>query len=152
MKRLSAVPILLLVSACATGGAVSSPGPTEITVQIQPNPIVAQHINGDTYSFPFDVVVRNTGSHAVTINHVTADVTALGGVHIANETWDASRINSLGYSTTVPPNGELRYHFAPQKSVSDERLFGGVSADLEVFGTDDAGKEVTATTKVTVTR
>lgn len=158
MKHLYLMSVVLLAAACtSTGGdgasrTVAQPGHGAISIQIVPNPIVAQRVSGDTYSFPFDVVVRETGGHPVTINRVSADVNALGGIHVAEESYDAARISSLGYSTNVPANGELRYHFAPQKSVADERLFGSVSAQLRVDGTDDSGTATSATTTVTVTR
>lgn len=158
MKRLYLMPVVLLMAACTTTAGsgtsqtVAQPGHGAISIQVVPNPIVAQRVSGDTYSFPFDVVVRETGGHPVTINRVSADVNALGGIHVAEESYDAARLNSLGYSTKVPANGELRYHFAPQKSVADERLFGGVSAQLRVDGTDDTGTATSATITVTVTR
>lgn len=157
MKRVSIIPLLLLATFCAgsnSGGNQTSsvPGHGAITTAVAPNPIVAQPVSGDTYDFPFDVIIRESGGHTVTINRVSADVTALGGIPITSESYDAARINGLGFSTTVPPNGELRYHFAPRKSVPDERLFGGVSANLRVDATDDTGTPTNASTTVTVRR
>jgi hypothetical protein len=96
--------------------------------------------------------VRETGGRAVTINRVTLEVFALGGVRVGGENYDGARIRSLGYSTNVPGNGELRYHFAPRQSVSDERLFGGVSGEVRVDASDDTGTPTSATTTITVTR
>jgi hypothetical protein len=121
-----------------------------ITVQVAPNPIVAQPVSGNVYDFPFDVIVRETGGHAVTITSVTADVTAMGGFRVAQDSYDAAKINSLGFSTTLPANGELRYHFAPRRSVPDEGLFTGVSAQLTVDASDDTGIATSAKTAVTV--
>jgi hypothetical protein len=123
-----------------------------ITVQVAPNPIVAQPVSGNVYDFPFDVIVRENGGHSVTITSVTADVTAMGGLRVAQDSYDAAKINSLGYSTTLPANGELRYHFAPRRSVPDERLFSGVSAQLTVDATDETGTATSAKTTVTVSR
>ena len=148
------ISVVLLSTFCASGGGgTSSPaGPAAVTIQIVPNPIVAQRVSGDTYDFPFEVVVRETGGRRVEIARVSADVYALGGLRVANERYDAERIRALGYSTSLPANGELRYRFAPRKSVPDDRLFGGVSAELRVEGRDDAGTPATASTEVTVTR
>lgn len=104
------------------------------------------------YEFPFDVVLRETGGHALTISRVSADVYALGGIRVANESYDAARITSLGYTTTVPANAELRYHFAPQKSVSNDALFNNVSAQVRVDAVDDTNTPASATVTVTVTR
>jgi len=157
MKRAAWIPLLFLVSFCAGSGGgqsqVSSlPGHGAISIAIVPNPIVAQPVGGNTYDFPFDVIVHETGGHPVNVTRVSADVTALGGVPIATESYDAAKINGLGYSTTIPANGELRYHFVPRKEVADERLFGGVSANLLVDGVDDTGTATSASTTVTVTR
>jgi hypothetical protein len=154
VKRAALLPILLFAAYCTSGagGAASSaqPGHGAITVQVAPNPIVAQPVSGNVYDFPFDVIVRETGGRPVTIAGVTADVTAMGGFRVAQDSYDAAKINSLGYSTTLPANGELRYHFAPRRSVPDEGLFSGVSAELTVNGTDDTGTATSAKTTVTV--
>ena len=155
VRLLPLLPLLLLSTFCATRGGqgpVSQPGHGAIAIQIVPNPIVAAHVNGTTYDFPFEVVIRETGGHPVEITRVAADVYALGGIRVANESYDAARIRSLGYATTLPANGELRYRFAPRKSVPDERLFGGVSAVLRVEGRDLTGTSASATTEVTVRR
>lgn len=154
MKRVALLPVVLLIISCAggRGGTTSLPGHGAITIQIVPNPIVATRVSGNTYDFPFDVVVRETGGRPVDVTRVSAEVYALGGIRLGSESYDAARINSLGYSTRVPAGGELRYHFSPRKSVPDDRLFGGVSADLRVEARDDTGTPTTASTTVTVRR
>jgi hypothetical protein len=154
MKKAFALA-LFFATACASThpgqtSASAQPGHGAISLTIAPNPIVATKVSGTTYDFPFDVVIRETGGHAVTITRVSADVTALGGIHVANETYDAARIQQMGYSTSVPASGELRYHFAPRRDVTDDRLFTGVSADLRVDATDDTGTNTSAATTVTV--
>jgi hypothetical protein len=153
-----AIAALVLLAACAStsptpqSSTTAVPGHGALTIQILPNPVVATKASGDMYEFPFEVVLRETGGRSVNVNSVTADVNALGAIHIATETYDAARIRTLGYSTTVPANGELRYRFNPRRGVSDDRLFGGVAADIRVDGVDDAGTPTTARTTVTVTR
>ncbi len=113
---------------------------------------MATHVSGDTYDFAFEVVVRETGGRPVNINRVTATVFAPGGFNVGGESWDADKIRSLGYSTTVNAHGELRYRFTPRKSVPDERLFGGITAELKVDTVDDTGSATSASTSVTVRR
>jgi hypothetical protein len=160
MKRLSLLLLLILASACGTTG---TPGQTQsvsaepdgaLSIRILPNPIVAQHIADRTYEFPFDVVVRATGSEGATIDRVSVDVYALGGnLRVYRESYDAAKIQALGYSTAIPRDGEVRYHFAPRRDVPDDRLFGGVAADLKVEGRRaGSGGAMTSTTTVTVTR
>lgn len=148
--------VALALVACAGGrgggGTTARPGHGAIALQIVPNPIVAQRVEGDTYDFPFEVIIRETGGRPVEITRVSADVYALGGIRIGDESYDAARIRSLGYSTSVPANGELRYRFNPRKRVPDDRLFGGVTAQLTVEARDDSGTPTTARTEVTVRR
>ena len=146
---------MLLAAFC--GGARNAPptavlGHGAIRIEIVPNPIVATKVSGDTYDFPFEVVVREVGGRTVDVTRVSADVYALGGIRIANESYDAARINSLGFATRVPANGELRYKFSQRREVPDERLFGGVTAEIRVEARDDSGTPATASTTVTVRR
>ena len=157
MKRLTlALALVAFTTYCAGGGSsrppATRPGNGAISISIVPNPIVAKAVSGSTYDFPFDVVIRETGGRPVEITRVSADVYALGGIRVTNESYDAERIRKLGYGTTVPANGELRYRFVPRENVPDDRLFGGVSARLRVDGTDDGGTPLVATTEVTVRR
>ena len=156
-KRISlALLTVALVTGCAGGRggppSTSQPGHGAITLQIVPNPIVATRVSGDMYDFPFEVVIRETGGRPVEITRVSADVYALGGIRIAEESYDAAKIRSMNYSTSIAANGEARYRFAPRRSVPDDRLFGGVTAVLRVDARDDAGAATSANTEVTVTR
>lgn len=151
------IPIVLLAAACSTpkpgtGSTSSVPGHGAISIQIIPNPIVARRVSGNTYDFPFEVMVRETGGRMVNVDRVRADVYAIGGIRVTSQSYSAADIQSLGYSTAIPANGTLRYRFTPRTSVADERLFGGVYVELHVEATDDTGTPTRATTTVTVTR
>jgi hypothetical protein len=157
MKRTNLfVALVLVVAACAGGGpqsgSASLPGHGAITVAVEPNPIVARPVSGNTWDFPFSAVVRETGGQPVTITRVTATVFAPGNISLGQESWDAADIRARGYSLDVGANGELRYAFSPRKSVPDERLFGNVSAELRVDAVDASGTATTARTVVTITR
>jgi hypothetical protein len=157
MKRVLLIPILLLAAACASSQAGSTqssaqPGHGAISLTVVPNPIVATSLGGDMYEFPFEVVLRETGGHPVRITNVSADVFAFGTVRVATESYDAAKINSLGYSTSLPANGEVRYAFRPRKQVTDDRLFGGVTAEVRVDAVDDTGTAASTTTTVGVRR
>lgn len=153
--RASAILFVSLLAACAGGpqsGVTSTPGQGAISIAIEPNPIVARHVSGNTYDFPFEVVVRETGGRAVEITRVSATVLGPANIALASEAWNADRIRSMGYATSIPARGEIRYRFSPRKEVPDERLFGGVSAELRVEARDTGGSPATATTIVTITR
>lgn len=154
MKRLSI--LFLLAAACSSGGGTTTPAPLPghgaISISVVPNPVIAQPVSGDTYSFPMDLAVRETGGRPVTISRVSVNVFALGGIRVYDESYDAARMRTAGYPTNVAANGELRYHFAPKQSVPNEAVFSGVTAELRVEGADDTGTPVAAQTSVTVRR
>ena len=155
MKRTAIVFSLIVLAACSGGpqsGTTSVPGRGALEVQVDPNPIRATQVSGSMYEFPFEVVVRETGGRPVNITSVTATVHGPGGFVVGRDSWDAGRIRALGYPTTIPANGQLRYRFAPRKEVPDERLFGSVSAQLTVEGSDDGNTPASASTVVTITR
>jgi hypothetical protein len=155
MKRTLVSLAVILFAACASapgGSSTATPGHGAVSIDIVPNPIVASQVAGDTYDFPFDVVVRETGGRPITITRVSATVVGPAGISLGGESWDASRIAAMGYPTSVGANSEVRYHFAPRKEVPDERIFGGIAADLRIEAVDDGGSATSATRRVTVTR
>jgi hypothetical protein len=156
MRKLAlSLTVLAALAACNSGpsdGVTSVPGHGAIAIQVVPNPIVATKVSGDTYDFPFEVVVRETQGRPVTVNRISVRVVFAGGLTLHEESWDASRIQGLGFSTTIQGRTEVRYRFNPRKEVPDDRLFGGVSAELRVDAVDDTGTATSATTAVTVRR
>jgi hypothetical protein len=157
MKRLALVALLCLPLACAshragTTKSTSTPGHGAIKLTVTPNPVVATSLGGNKYDFPFDVDVKETGGHPVTIEKVTASVYAGGGMPVATESYDAAKIQSLGFATSITPKGELHYHFDPRKDVADDRLFSSVYGDVRVEGIDDNGARTSSTTTITVTK
>ena len=150
-----ALTLLVAFAACNSGpsdGVTSVPGHGAIAIQVIPNPIVATPVSGNTYDFPFEVVVRETAGRPVTVNRIGVRVVFGGGLTLHEESWDASRIQALGFSTTIQGRTEVRYRFNPRKDVPDDRLFSGVSAELRVDAVDDTGTATSATTAVTVRR
>ena len=156
MKRfaiLAALAVLPLARATHRAGqtkSTSTPGRGAIKLTITPNPVIATNVGGDTYEFPFDVVVKETGGHPVTIERVTANVFTAGGIQVATESYDAAKIQSLGFATAIQAKGEIHYHFAPRKDVPDQRLFTSVYGDVRVEGIDDNGSRTTTTTTITL--
>lgn len=150
------IAALLVLANCAGNrsqpAVTAAPGHGAITITIVPNPIRATKASGSEYDFPFEVVIRETGGRPVEVDRVNAEVFFGGGLSLANETYDAARIRGLGFQTTIPANGELRYRFSPRREVPDDRLFSSVSAELRVDGRDDTGTAASASTRVTVTR
>ncbi len=157
MKRLAIIALVLLPLACATPqpGAITNkltPGRGAITLTVTPNPVVATSLGGGVYDFPFDVVVKETGGHPVTIDKVTANVFTAGGIPVTTESYDAARIQSLGFAIAIPSKGELHYHFDPRKTVADDKLFSSVYGDIRVEGLDDNGTRTSSMVTITLTK
>jgi hypothetical protein len=157
MKRLALIALVCLPLACSTNRqpkprSTVTPGRGEIKVTVTPNPVVATNVGGSTYSFPFEVVVKETGGHPVTIDNVTASVYAGGGIPVATETYDATKIQALGFVTAIPAKGEIHYRFDPHKDVPDPSLLNSVYGDVRVEAIDDNGARASATTRITVTK
>jgi hypothetical protein len=157
MKTLIVVAAVSLLTACGstrpagTTSTAAVPARGALSISVVPNPIVARPAGSDLYDFPFELVARETGGRDVRIDRVSLDVYALGTIRVYSESYDRARINALGFPTSIAAGSEARYRLAPRKS-ADERMFGGVSGELSVEGTDDAGRPVSARTTVTVTR
>jgi hypothetical protein len=147
---------LAFAAGCGSGGGSSLPtavpGRAALSIAVIPNPIQAKRVSGDTYDFPFTVSLRESNGVSVEVQNVRADVRALGGIPIYSESYGPAEIARLGYPTTIPANGDLRYSLSPRKEVPDDRLFGSVSAEVTVEGRDANGNQVSASTTVTVTR
>lgn len=152
MRRTLAALVFLL-AAChgAQTGVHAVPGKGAISVEIAPSPIIARPVRGDLWEFPFDVIVRETGGHAMTVSRVTATVYA-GGLNVGGENWDAAKLRADGFATSIPAYGTLRYHMTPRRSVPSEGLINSLSAELKVEATDDTGAAASASTAVGVRR
>ena len=155
MKTLAiSLTMLIALAACQgpQSGVTSVPGHGAIAIQVVPNPIMATKVSGNTYDFPFEVVVRETGGRPANVQRVSATVFLTGGLTLAEESWDAAQIRALGHNPSIGAHSETRYQFKPRKEVPDDRLFSGVSAQLKVEAVDDTGTATSATTVVTVRR
>jgi hypothetical protein len=156
MRTFALAAILLVAAACAStppAPPVTTPaGHGAVSIEVIPNPIVATHISGNTYAFPFEVVVRETGGRAVTIQRVSATVALSGGFTVAREAWDAAQIHAMGHDPNLPAHGITRMRLNQRREVPDERLFSSVVTELKVEAVDDTGTATTARTQVTVTK
>jgi hypothetical protein len=155
MKRLAILVLAFFPLACATHTAgttknKSTPGRGAVKLTITPNPVIATNVGGNTYEFPFDVTVAETGGHPLTIDKITANVFAAGGIQVATESYDAAKIQTMGFATTLQAKGQIHYHFVPRKDVPDDRLFSSVYGDIRVEATDDNGSRASSTTTITL--
>lgn len=130
---------------------VTVPGRAVLQIIVEPNPILAQHVSGNTYDFPFEIGIAERGGVSVEIQRVGIQA-GLGGINMYSKAYGRDEIVRRGYPTTLPANGEIRYRFNPRQEVPNESLFSVASAEMFAEGTDGNGNPVRATTRVTLTR
>ncbi|HXA19599.1 MAG TPA: hypothetical protein VN380_21605 [Thermoanaerobaculia bacterium] len=158
MKRLALIALVCLPLACAsqqrpgTNKSTATSGRGEIKLTITPSPVVAASVSGSAYDFPFDAVVKETGGHPITIDKVTASVYAGGGIPVAAQSFDADKIKSLGFATSIQAKHEIHYHLVPRMDVTDDHLFSAIYGDVRVEGLDDNGARVSSMATITVTK
>src|SRR5436190_20422727 len=140
MRRPALLFLFVLPLACAhqpgTAKTSTTRGHGALILTVTPNPVLATNAGGIAYEFPFDVVIKETGGHPVTIDRVIANVYAGGGISVATKTFDAEKIKAAGFATTIPAKGEVHYHFSPREDVPDDRLFSSVYGDVRVEAID----------------
>lgn len=146
-----ALAVVLFATACATA-PVAPPAPGRLSLHVTPNPIVATPLEGDAYRFDFVLEIREEGGSDVTIDRVSADVLAFGGLRIASRKMNADEIARRGYATSVRAGDVIRYAISQKHDVPDERLLDAVKAELLIEGTDALGNRTTARATVGVTR
>lgn len=148
MRKLAIPALLFAICACSSTGSAAGHG--AIAVQVNPNPVRVQQGFKESFHFPVEVVVRETGGHPVRIARVSVRVEGPGGRNIGGGRWNAREIGKMGLPTTVPANGEVRMTLGPVRGVIDERQFSGVSAKVVVQALDETNTEAQGWTSVTV--
>lgn len=134
-----------------SAGPVAVPGRAVLQIIVEPNPIVAQHVSGNTYDFPFEIGIAERGGVPVEIQRVGISA-GLGGINMYSRAYNRDEIVRRGYPTSLPANGEVRYKLSPRQQVPNESLFSVASAEMFAEGTDGNGNPVRATTRVTLSR
>jgi hypothetical protein len=149
MPRLLAA--LLLIAACAgvAPESVSLPVRGQIELEIQPNPVRARRVAGDTWTFPFEVVLREVGGVEVEIEEIRAAVT-IAGIAVLTQVVDPEEAERRGYDMTLDAGGVLHAGFSPTRQVPDPRLLEMARAELTVVAVDRYGRRSQASRTVRV--
>jgi hypothetical protein len=157
MSRYGILPLLLLFAAgCVRPAPPPSPMPAGdaprgvLQIVVEPNPIVAIPVEGDTWQFPITLRIRELGGADVEIERVGVDVFAVAGLKVYSTTLDQGDIDARGFTRRLPANGEIRYRITPRQKIPDARLFSSVVAELWVEGTDARGATPSTRTRVSV--
>ena len=143
--------VLLLVSACAgvVPESVSVPARGQIELEIQPNPVLARRVEGETWTFPFEVVLREAGGVDIEIEEIRAAVT-IAGVAVFTQVVDPEEAERRGYDMTLEAGGVLHARFSPTRRVPDSRLLEMARAELTVVAIDRYGRRSQASRTVRV--
>lgn len=144
----------LLIAACSgENDTPTSPGRGALRVEVKPNPVIATRVAGtnDTYDFPFEVVISETGGETVTIQSITADIKSFG-IRVFSKSYDASYLQGRNYSPVIAAGSTVRYAFDIREEAPDAVFSSNVEADIRVEGVDAKGNAVRQTTTVQVRR
>ncbi|HVR43686.1 MAG TPA: hypothetical protein VMS56_09605 [Thermoanaerobaculia bacterium] len=152
-------PLLTAAMLLALGCVRPAPPPASVPegraalrIEVEPNPIVATHVDGSTWEFPFSLAIREVGGAPIVIDRVGVDVLTVGGLRVYSTELGAAELDERGHPRRLPALGVVRYAMSPRQHVPDERLFGSVWAELWVVGTDAEGRRTTTRTRATVER
>lgn len=145
--------VVLLVGCSGNSDTPTTPGRGALTMTVNPNPIVATRVAGtdNTYDFPFEIVLRETGGQTVTLKSLRVDVKTLG-IRVLSKTYDATYLRDNRYPLVIPAGGTVRYVFKLRDDAPDAAFSTNVEADLQAEGVDDKGNVVRQSKTVSVTR
>jgi len=149
MRRVSLLLLIALLAGCASVPPEERP-PGRLAIAVDPNPIPARPLGDDVYELAFDIAIREVGGNDVTIDRVSADAVAFGGLRIARASLDRDEIRRRGYPTEVRAGRSIRYSIREKRALPDERLLDSVRAEVMIAGTDAAGRPTSTRTSVTI--
>ncbi len=132
-----------------TPESVSVPVRGQIDLDIQPNPVRAKRVDGETWTFPFEVVLREVGGVDIEIEEIRARVT-VGGIAVLTQVVDPEEGERRGYDMTIEAGGVLHAGFSPTRAVPDARLLEMARAELTVVAVDRYGRRSEASRTVRV--
>jgi hypothetical protein len=150
MRRLAIPLLLVLASGCTSSVPPEERPPGRLAIEIVPNPIPATHLGDDVYEIAFAIAIREVGGSDVTIDYVSAEAIAFGGLRVARTRLDQDEIRRRGYPTMVKAGRVIRYSIREKRALPDERLLDSVRAEVLIVGTDAAGRPSSTRTTVTI--
>jgi hypothetical protein len=156
MRRPFLLSLALIIATAGCSGesdTPTSPGRGSLRMSVTPNPVVAKKVAGsdNTYDFPFEVMLTETGGRAVTVTALHVEVKALG-VPVFSKSYDASYLQGQNYNPVIAANSTVRYNFTPRSDAPDAVFSSNVNADIQIEGRDDRGNAVRETETVSIRR
>jgi hypothetical protein len=140
VPRLALFAVLLLAGCAGVAPeTVAVPARGQIEMEIQPNPVRAKRTGEQTWSFPFEVVLREVGGVDIEIEEIRARVT-VAGIVVLTQVVDPEEGERRGYDMTIEAGGVLHAAFSPTRQVPDPRLLEMASAELTAIAVDRYGR------------
>jgi hypothetical protein len=149
MPRLLAAFLLFAACAGVAPESISVPARGQIDMEIQPNPVRARRVAAQTWTFPFEVVLREVGGVEVVIEEIRAVVT-IAGIAVLTQVVDPEEAERRGYDMTLDAGGVLHAGFSPTREVPDGRILEMARAELTVIAVDRYGRRSQASRTVRV--
>lgn len=146
-----ALAAILLLAGCAgmAPESVSVPARGVVELEIQPNPVRARRVADQTWTFPFEVVLREVGGVDIEIEEIRATVT-IAGIAVLTQVVDPAEAERRGYDMSIDAGGVLHAGFSPTRRVPDARLLEMARAELTVLAVDRYGRRSQASRTVRV--
>lgn len=119
-----------------------------LSLEVEPNPIIATRVGEDLYELKFDIIMREEGGVGVTIEDFTVDAIAFKAVTVRSQTFPASYITERGYPASIAAGKYLRFGFVKRWQLPTHLLLSGASARITAGTIDD--NRVRATTSLRV--
>ena len=130
---------LLLVSCQSLQNESPSVLRGQLVLEVVPNPIRAVPLGDDLYELTFDIVMREAGGVAVTIEDFTVDAIAFRTVTVESQTFPATFITDRGYPASIEAGKYLRFSFTKRWNLPGRLLLSGASARVRARTHDANG-------------
>ena len=132
--------LLLTITACHT---FRQEGPAllrgRLVLEVLPDPIRAIAVGEDIYEMSFDIIMREEGGVAVSIEDFTVEAVAFGTITVHSQTFPASFITERGYPSSIDAGKHLRFAFTKRWKLASHLLFSGASARIKARTRDANG-------------
>lgn len=149
--RALVLPMFVLLGACH---AFRDEAPVvlrgRLVLEVEPNPIQAVAVGEDLYEMTFDIIMREEGGVAVSIEDFTVEAVAFRTVTVQSQTFPASFITERGYPASIEAGKYLRFSFTKRWHLASRILLSGASARVRARTRDTNGVRGEALVRVDV--
>ena len=139
MTRFAALLSLLFLSCQAFRQEPVTTLRGQLVLDVAPNPLIAVPLGDDLYQLEFDIIMREAGGVAVTIEDFTVEAIAFKTVTVQRQTFPGSYIVGRGYPNRVEAGKYLRFSFTRRWNLPTRLLLSGASARVVARVVDDNG-------------